>query len=415
MRRFFALLFCMILCFPVAVSAAISCRAQTYPTADEESESYSGLNAFFRKFVTEFPKREAGTQSEAEAAEFLAEQFVQLRLTAYSEYFGEGEGYYQSFSYRANDKSKSSRNVIGVKTALNAQGLVVVGAHYDNYADRVIDDKGNKLTGSQGAFDNGTGVSVLMELVNIAGLVEFPFDLIFCLFGAEEDGMQGAEAFLSDLTQEQRDSILLYVNLDSIGAGDSLYLYCDEFATAHENFLRSLAAQKGLLLAENPLNRKILTSGWQGYPYSHIGLASDNAAFLSYGINSASFFSFAWSSSKNYMAESDSKPSVRHTAKDNLNTLDELYGEAMTETMGRVADFVTQVLQEPDFVLEMKKSAESRFDYRWMLSTNLWAGVSVAVWIVLILGTLCGYLVLKGKIPPKKEPKFNVFGDGLDG
>ena len=95
--------------------------------------------------------------------------------------------------------------------------------------------------------------------------------------------------------------------------------------------------------------------------------------------------------------------------------MDERYGEAMTETMGRVAEFVTQVLQEPDFVLEMRKSAESRFDYRWMLSTNLWAGVSVAVWIVLILGTLCGYLVLKGKIPPKEEPKFNVFREGLDG
>lgn len=409
------LLFCMILFFPTANVSALSCRAQIDSPVEEDAERYVGLNAFFRTFVTEFPKREAGTQSESEAADFLAGHLARFRLTAYAEYFGEGENFYQPFSYRTNDQAKNSRNVIGVKPSSHAQGLVVVGAHYDNYAERVTDENGNKLTGSQGASDNGTGVSVLMELVDAIGDIELPFDLIFCLFGAEEDGMQGAEAFLSSLTQEQRDSILLYVNLDSIGAGDHLYLYCDEVSTAHESYLRRLAEREGLLLAENPLDRKIQTTGWHGYPYSHIGLASDNAAFLSYGINSAGFFSFAWSSSKNYMAESDTKPTVRHTAKDNLNMLDELYGDAMTETMSKVATFVTQALREPDFVTEMRKSVESGFDYRWMLSVNLWVGISVALWIALIPGILCGYLILKGKISSDGKPEITVFGDGLDG
>lgn len=415
MRRLLVLLICMILCFPVAFSAKASCCALPAPTVSTDVESYSELNAFFRKFVTEFPKREAGTDSEAEAATFLSEQFMRCRLTSYSEYFGGGEGYYQKFSYRASDKSKNSQNVIGIKTSANSQGLVVIGAHYDNYAERVKDGQGNKLTGSQGAADNGTGVSVLVWLAEYLDSVELPFDLMFCLFGAEEDGCQGAEAFLSALMQEQRDSILLYINFDSIGAGDHLYLYCDEFTTGHENYLRRLALQDGLSLAENPLNRKLLTSGWQGYPYSHKGLASDNAVFLEHRINSAGFFSFAWSSSKSYMAESDSKPSVHHTAKDNLNTLDELYGDSMIKTMVNVSVFAARVLQDSDFVTEMEKSSASSFDYRWMISANLWAGVTISVWIALIVAVFCVYWILKGRISPKEEPKITVFGDELDG
>lgn len=386
-------------------------------TSSEEGrgEGDSSLKEFFRSFVSGYEVRDAGTQSESNAATYLSSYLGEIgQLRTFADYFGSGEDFFQRFEY-VSGSLKSSQNVIAVYDCAESDRMVILGAHYDNYAARVTNQTGVSLTGSQGAVDNGSGVAVVAELIERITAQTYPFDIVFCFFGASEDGMRGADAFLSEIGQAKREKILLYLNFDSIGAGDNLYLYCDEFSTKHDVYLRSIAERIGIGLATNPLNKKSTLSGYQGFPYAHIGLMSDNVAFLSQGINSANFFSFAWGSPQSYLSESENKPSLSHTAKDNLVMLDELYKDEYLKTMERVVELVTAALADESFAASMEKSAQTKFDYRWMLSANLWAAFDVIMWIGLVIAVFCVYWGWKKKTPAQKPPEMIVFGDGLDG
>ncbi len=104
-----------------------------------------------------------------------------------------------------------SRNVIADRSAVPGNGKVlVIGAHYDT------------TPGTQGANDNGTGVSTLMTLSAELADVQLPFDLRFILFGSEEVGLLGSRHYVEGLSQSEIASIVAMINIDSTGSGVTL-------------------------------------------------------------------------------------------------------------------------------------------------------------------------------------------------
>lgn len=93
--------------------------------------------------------------------------------------------------------------------------FVVIGAHYDHVG---FDDQGNIWNG---ADDNASGTVAVLEIAEaIAASPQAPRrSTVFCLWGAEERGLVGSEAFVRG-DRLDASSIAAYVNLDMVGRND---------------------------------------------------------------------------------------------------------------------------------------------------------------------------------------------------
>lgn len=127
--------------------------------------------------------------------------------------------------------SLPSRNVIAEKRGQSESGgVVVVGAHYDTTPD------------TQGANDNGSGLSVLMTIAELTADTEYPFTVRFVLFGAEEIGLFGSRHYVDALTEDQIADTIAMLNIDVPGSGKHL-----DFRGAPEltNHATEIAAEIG--------------------------------------------------------------------------------------------------------------------------------------------------------------------------
>lgn len=88
---------------------------------------------------------------------------------------------------------------------------IVIGAHYDSVM-------------TKGTEDNGTGVSVVLELARRLKNVETPYAVEFCFWDGEETlGFGGSFNYVRQcLVDNNVHDIVLYINLDCVGSGDRL-------------------------------------------------------------------------------------------------------------------------------------------------------------------------------------------------
>lgn len=105
--------------------------------------------------------------------------------------------------------ARDTQNVIAEKPGTSDDGkVVIIGAHYDTVAN------------TQGAGDNSTGVTTLVQLAEELADRDFPFTLRFVLFGVEEIGLFGSRHYVNSLDESERDNIVAMLNFDALGAGE---------------------------------------------------------------------------------------------------------------------------------------------------------------------------------------------------
>jgi hypothetical protein len=170
----------------------------------------------------------------------------------------------QSFSAKVDGKTIHSQNVIALKDT-PSEDVVVIGAHYDS------------VKAGRGAFDNGSGIGLMLELAQEFTSIDTPYDLEFVAFGSEEVG-KGADYFVSHLTADQKSHLRLMVNFDSVAAGDQLCAYSPGGAKKWPRMeFQQIARRLGLDVQTNPgLNKT--------YPYGTTGDWSDHVPFRKAGI-----------------------------------------------------------------------------------------------------------------------------------
>ena len=96
---------------------------------------------------------------------------------------------------------------------------IIIGAHYDSMPTAGVDD-------------NGSGVSVLLELAHRFYDMDTPCTLQFVFFDTEEYGAYaGSSCFVYTylMTNNLLDDVLCCINIDSIAGGDRLYGYGGEY------------------------------------------------------------------------------------------------------------------------------------------------------------------------------------------
>jgi len=209
---------------------------------------------YMAELSDEIGPRVAGTPAERRAAERITQWFARL-------------GYdpsVQEFSFTAGGASRASANVVATKIGSSPR-QIVIGAHYDS------------VSAGRGAFDNASGVALMMQLADALRAEKTPYTLVFVAFGAEEAGLKGSKAYFESMTAEQKSATMLMIDFDSVATGDQVYCYSSAAQAWPQLTLRSLARQMGATILTSPgLNKD--------YPYGTTGDWSDHAVFAKNGI-----------------------------------------------------------------------------------------------------------------------------------
>jgi Zn-dependent M28 family amino/carboxypeptidase len=92
----------------------------------------------------------------------------------------------------------------------NGTKRIVVGAHFDAFSD------------SPGANDNGSGVAVLLSLIQQLQDVAWNYAVDFCFFDQEEAGIMGSRYYVKQFVIPQRHFAM--INLDIEGTGEEVYV-----------------------------------------------------------------------------------------------------------------------------------------------------------------------------------------------
>lgn len=173
--------------------------------------------------------RETGSAGEAMAARYIANHFKQFGLQP----MGDDSTYYQQFTVNMSamnnphdadttsfpDEDRIARNVVGfVKGSDQPETYVVIGAHYDHLG---IGKFGSLNSGGDsqihnGADDNASGTSGILELAHYFSNHAPKKSLLFIAFSGEEMGLLGSQHFVQNPTAPLKQMQAM-INLDMIG------------------------------------------------------------------------------------------------------------------------------------------------------------------------------------------------------
>ena len=166
-------------------------------SSDWRNELLSDVSSLMIVDVVEdlqsFGTRDFHTQSAAESADYIREQFQEMGLQTYLQEFHVDDA-----------------EVVNVVAVLNpeasSQGVYVVGAHYDSENSGVTNQSEAENTTAPGADDNASGVSVMLEVARVLSHSGVETTTVkFVAFGAEEMGFDysgGTKGSIEFVAQE---------------------------------------------------------------------------------------------------------------------------------------------------------------------------------------------------------------------
>ncbi len=166
----------------------------------------------------ELKGRELGSKEIDLAADYIIKKFEEYGLAP-----GNDDGSYlqifeKSFPVKGILKVK---NIIGIIPGTNPElkDALVLSAHYDHLGLGWPDvRKGNEGKIHNGADDNASGVSVLLELAKSMGKTFKPArTIIFVAFSAEEAGLVGSKYFVENYKKFPSEKIFTNLNFDTVG------------------------------------------------------------------------------------------------------------------------------------------------------------------------------------------------------
>lgn len=229
---------------------------------------------------------------------------------------------------------------------------IVIGAHYDS-----VDTSGTE--------DNGTGVSVLLEIAKRMKDLEAYLDLEFCFWDGEEYlGYAGSFHYVSEaLRNNTLKDVVLYVNLDCVGSGDNIFVYGGAYEdnvlkrSFGYNMAQQFAKEMGISLHSLPPglpnhHTPASTAGSdqfffndQGVPYVYF------ACTAMYDENGNVFYperpsKFHTADPRVTETENGIRGQVIHTVFDDLNTLEALFPGRIQQHFSELIPLVIRILRE---------------------------------------------------------------------
>jgi alkaline phosphatase isozyme conversion protein len=237
-----------------------------------------------RTLSERFPGRMAGSAREQAAADYLVGRLTDFGYQAELQEFPVAFSFHSQGGGNAREREAVSYNVVA-EVAGRSERLIIVGAHYDTSVARneAQSEAGIGGPALQGVDDNASGVGVLLELASRLAGTAPEHTIRFIAFGAEEVGLLGARQVVKSMPMDERERVVLMINIDSIITGDRLYVHAGPSTLASHPIAASardeaqrIASELGVEMRTNPgLNAE--------YP-AGTGCCSDQAAFDEAGI-----------------------------------------------------------------------------------------------------------------------------------
>ncbi|OXM13182.1 M20/M25/M40 family metallo-hydrolase [Paenibacillus herberti] len=265
-----------------------------------------------------------GSRPAGSAEEAAARDYIKLEL--------ENMGYsptVQEFVYKTRTTEGRSSNVITVKHGQSPR-TIIVGAHYDS-----------AKAPSKGADDNASGVAVMLESAKAISQQSLPYTVKFVAFGSEENGLQGSKAYVAAMTEEEKNNTVAMINLDSLAAGDNMYVYGNE---GDAGFVRNQALAIAQRLGLNVQTQQGVNPE---YPAGTTGDWSDHAPFKAAGIPYGYLEATNWNlGDKDGYTQTENDGAIWHTGKDSLGYLQANYPGRVDERLSTFSSVLTTLLQE---------------------------------------------------------------------
>ena len=151
--------------------------------------------------------RDSGSAGIEKAATFISDIFEAHNV----------QPYFETYRDTLSNFEKPTSNIVGFLEGTDPQlkeEVIVIGAHYDHIG---IMGNENGDTIANGANDNASGTSVVLELARYFGVAKTnKRSIIFALFSAEEKGLLGSKHLAEKLKQAQ---VKLYtmLNFEMVG------------------------------------------------------------------------------------------------------------------------------------------------------------------------------------------------------
>ncbi|MFD0834794.1 M28 family peptidase [Mariniflexile aquimaris] len=169
--------------------------------------------------------RQTGTKGEQAAADYIANRFKTLGLAPKGT-----EGYLQKFSFKPKtnphqvvtytvkdgDSTITGINIVGFLNN-KAENTIVIGAHFDHlgYGAEGSLHRGERAI-HNGADDNASGVSVLLNLASKLKNANTNNNYLFIAFSGEEMGLLGSNYFVKNPTIDIK-KVNYMINMDMVG------------------------------------------------------------------------------------------------------------------------------------------------------------------------------------------------------
>jgi len=205
---FFLLIFCVLISCSTEKNPSVTIKEDVAYLADDKLEG-----------------RQTGTEGEKKAAEYIADRFKDMGLTAKGT-----NGFYQEFSFlpktdphsevqftKNQDGTITGRNVIGYIDN-KAKNTIIIGAHFDHlgYGGEGSLYRDSIKAVHNGADDNASGTSVMLDLARKLKNKNINNNYLFMAFSGEEMGLLGSNYFVKNPTIDTK-AVSYMINMDMVG------------------------------------------------------------------------------------------------------------------------------------------------------------------------------------------------------
>ncbi|WP_207957366.1 M28 family metallopeptidase [Streptomyces sp. YIM 98790] len=177
-------------------------------------------------------------------------------------------------------ETRTTPNVIAETPGGDPDNVVMVGAHLDSVPE------------GPGINDNASGsggvLETALQLAKADRHGKAPNKVRFALWSAEEFGLLGAEHYVSELTEEEREAIALYLNFDMIASPNyGIFVYDGDGSEGQSD-----PGPEGSAQIEYAINTFLDGKGKHPRPTAFSG-RSDYGPFIEVGIPSGGTFTGA--------------------------------------------------------------------------------------------------------------------------
>ena len=233
-----------------------------------------------------------------------------------------------------------------------------------------------------------TGVATTLKLAETLATADVEYNIIIAFWGSEENGLFGSSEFVSDLSKDQFDEILLYVNLDSLAVGDNQYIFTNELSDPHEEMFFEEAEKNSFDLERAPSDKKYSLPMQPERPFSHIGIQSDNYHFMINEVMVANFISYVWGE-EGINHETVLHDNIMHTENDNSEYIFSMHQkEEIANNLEGVYNTVYSTLMRDDFVENMVYSKANSSISEIYFDTNIATIACVGIALLFVLALL---------------------------